>query len=767
MPNITDVQNYDYFQASNLTDGIFRLGSGITTTTQTSITSNFALLDETGVAPTSNFFISTTNSDGETEVMRVTAVSGTTLTVVRGIARGGLDFVGSASDATTHSAGQEIKIIPYAGVIQMLQDHARGELGGGLKLNARNTYTSTGISSSKIFADTTARDAFTASNGDECYVTADGKKYDYLAGSWIARESGGTFANASTTVAGKVEIATTAQSQAGTNTGETGASLSVLPSDIAKNIQNSTFTYAEDTGGDDTYEITLTPAPTDYVIGQIYNVRFMSANTGSATLNVNGLGAKIIYKYRNGSQVPLETGDILAGGMELLIKYSADDIFTVISQLATNVSDTPTVSVVAGEAIDGSTTPQAVCVVGNSQYIDFVGATDFDFPESSGVSIGYDDANTRRAVKFTTPTTGGLFGETITLPFLYLAGELVASPTDNIYIEIMTNSGSNLPSGTVITNGTSNNVAYTSIGADQHAIRFTFATPPTLTSNTTYWITVRRSSTNDTTNYYTISSTSGASGTGATYTASAGTWAATTNQLNTMLHYSLDGQGRLFKADANDLNRCNFVGFTSSNVVAGETASVQCESILTYSGLTAGKKYYLSDTAGAITNSFTGSATYPTIPVGKSLSTTKLTIDNSPRKICASDLGSVRMIESGGTAIANLDVYLPVRFGFRPSKLTVFWNASDSDAGTSSSGFKVFNLTSALSGYNLTGLENNYAVVQFTSRAALATKQAETYFGNVDFQGTIDSVFDNGVIFKLRWVNNTVNIPLISVIAEE
>lgn len=96
----------------------------------------------------------------------------------------------------------------------------------------------------KVYADTTARDADLTSptNGMTCYVTADGVFYDYQSGAWATRANGAT-PNASTTVAGKVEIATTAESKAGTSTGGTGAYLSANPSDIAANTQSGTFVY--------------------------------------------------------------------------------------------------------------------------------------------------------------------------------------------------------------------------------------------------------------------------------------------------------------------------------------------------------------------------------------------------------------------------------------------------------------------------------------------------------------------------------------------
>lgn len=73
--------------------------------------------------------------------------------------------------------------------------------------------------------------------------------------------------------------------------------------------QNSAEIYGEDAGGDDTYEVTLVPALTAYQSGQTFRFKATTANTGAATLNVNGLGAKTIKK---GANRDLETGDILA-----------------------------------------------------------------------------------------------------------------------------------------------------------------------------------------------------------------------------------------------------------------------------------------------------------------------------------------------------------------------------------------------------------------------------------------------------------------------
>lgn len=74
-------------------------------------------------------------------------------------------------------------------------------------------------------------------------------------------------------------------------------------------VQNYSYVYAADSVGTDSYAITLSPAPAAYATGQTFFFKAGTANTGAATLNVNGLGAKTIKKGYNSDLV---TGDILA-----------------------------------------------------------------------------------------------------------------------------------------------------------------------------------------------------------------------------------------------------------------------------------------------------------------------------------------------------------------------------------------------------------------------------------------------------------------------
>ena len=54
--------------------------------------------------------------------------------------------------------------------------------------------------------------------------------------------------------------------------------------------------YAVATGAANAYAVTLNPAPTSYVDGMAISVKINVTNTGSSTLNINGLGAKNILK---------------------------------------------------------------------------------------------------------------------------------------------------------------------------------------------------------------------------------------------------------------------------------------------------------------------------------------------------------------------------------------------------------------------------------------------------------------------------------------
>lgn len=184
--------------------------------------------------------------------------------------------------------------------------------------------------------------------------------------------------DATLTVKGILEIGTTAEINAGTSTGGTGASLAVRPDQLAASIyglqlpssgqkaalastttpsasnlyesqvdfQKGVEIYGTDSVGTDAYAITVTPAIAGYTAGQRFYVKIGTANTGAATLAVGSGGAKAIKKNYNSD---LATGDLLAGQIIQVTYDSANDCWQMMSPPAV-------VSVSAG----GATTSGAI-----------------------------------------------------------------------------------------------------------------------------------------------------------------------------------------------------------------------------------------------------------------------------------------------------------------------------------------------------------------------------------------------------------------------
>ena len=76
-------------------------------------------------------------------------------------------------------------------------------------------------------------------------------------------------------------------------------------------------------GTGDAVTVTLSSGITAYATGQLFRFVAGAANTGAATINVNGLGAKAIRKISGGTDVALAASDIAAGETYLLIYRAA------------------------------------------------------------------------------------------------------------------------------------------------------------------------------------------------------------------------------------------------------------------------------------------------------------------------------------------------------------------------------------------------------------------------------------------------------------
>ena len=179
---------------------------------------------------------------------------------------------------------------------------------------------------------------------------------------------------------------------------------------LTSDIQNASYIYAADSGGSDAYAITLAPAITAYVTGQIFLFKANTANTGAATLNVNGLGAKTIKKNKDQT---LADGDIKAGAL-VLVQYDGTDL-QMLSQIS-NPVDLSTVTPVNGWNPYTAVVPTRASADDPTYVLTFAGVDLTSFL-SVGMKISWVQNGTTRyafitAISFSTNTTMTVYGGT-------------------------------------------------------------------------------------------------------------------------------------------------------------------------------------------------------------------------------------------------------------------------------------------------------------------------------------------------------------------
>lgn len=131
-------------------------------------------------------------------------------------------------------------------------------------------------------------------------------------------------------------------------------------SDIETMKQSMNQIYGASTTGNDTYVVTLVPAPAAYTNGMVVNFKADTANTGEATLNVNGLGAKTIKK--NFDQT-LADNDIKINQVVTVIYESVTDTFQMVSQVGNTSPSSVDIQVFSTAATTSWTKPTGAKMV--------------------------------------------------------------------------------------------------------------------------------------------------------------------------------------------------------------------------------------------------------------------------------------------------------------------------------------------------------------------------------------------------------------------
>lgn len=366
---------------------------------------------------------------------------------------------------------------------------------------------------------------------------------------------------ATTTAKGIVEIATDAELAAGTATGSTGASVVAA-------------------GGSFKSTATANKVPVADASGKLSAGWGGSAST-LATLDSNTL---VVENPANATATPTASKIVVADGsgkiddgwLSVNSRQSLEKSFTA----GVNLTEGDVVSLgIASEILASSNTDDSTQIgQTTNQYRSMLFTTSNKIINLRSVSIKCD-------------SNDGSGNHTVTLSIREVSGGL---PT-----------GSDLGS---------KSATFTIAPAYK---LFTFASPITLSANTTYAIVVKSA---QTLWWY----GDGSSGTGVGTSTNGSSWSTVANQSRSYKIYETQTvAGRAYKSNALQSNEYsnNVIGIVNSTVTAGNSASVTLGGVSTHlTGLTAGTTYYLSDTDGALSSS----AGTVSRKVGLALSTTEL-----------------------------------------------------------------------------------------------------------------------------------------------
>lgn len=394
-----------------------------------------------------------------------------------------------------------------------------------------------------VYANATARDEAITSpdNGMQVYLTDTGKFYDYTAGSWVERESGGTFANASETVAGKVEIATTEEVLAGTGTGGTGAKLSISP-------DNGAITATAQTAG-----------------GYIPKTNSSGVVSKELIEGLKGTGATVT-----------------SANLDTLTDGSVADSLHTHSALGV-------ITATAGEDIDGSTTPKA-CFISSG---DVDVSTEITVENtSSGGTYVLNNTTKRLSQSITVGDT--VFGLKDLTVYWQRFG---ASSTLNLRLEIFASDSNDKPTGSAL-----QTINVTTSGPGSGSSVFTGVL---LLPNTKYCFVISSAAADGTNYYNIFTDLVGgyADGKfhysedgGANYVLSA------TDLKFTFIGYGGYEEGKIYMSKSDNVYRNFFDFFISEAVTKGNSITFEDKKKVSgFSGLTPNKFYEISSTNGGVT----------------------------------------------------------------------------------------------------------------------------------------------------------------------
>lgn len=389
-------------------------------------------------------------------------------------------------------------------------------------------------------------------------------------------------------------------------------------------------------------------------------------------------------------------------------------------------------SLTAGEAIDGSTTPRFLCQPSDDQIstinIHNAGtsttALDYDFADMVDISFGDIDASTRQAQSFTATFPGAT---SIKVEKIRVFMQKQGAPADNVAFEVQGNN-TDRPDKAVITNGTSDVIAgATLVAAEYGWVEFSWSTPPEITSGAKYWPVANRSGINDPANYYELgryASSKYAGHGSSSYTASSGLWTAEdVKDFSMQVVLSVDYDGKIFLLDADNLvTGMNYVGTTEDNIAADAAVSVlppyQTQDSMT--SLSRGRPYFTSTTAGSYSLSSSSAVNTANMLIGSARSATEMFLKDGLKSYHVA-WDELNMAE-GHLGTGDISVVC----GFRPTKIRVGYTIEETAIGANDGEvyFSTYVETVAHGGPHFLGLDTNEIFINGIS--SIATDAATT-----------------------------------------
>lgn len=214
-------------------------------------------------------------------------------------------------------------------------------------------------------------------------------------------------------------------------------------------------------GGTNTYTATPDPPFSSLVHGQTCIITFTNANTGSATLNLNGLGAHTLKKFSSGSLANLASGDIPAGSMWVVTYDGTNSVYQIsIPSAGSSGTVTSVTSADANATVANTTTTPVITIVSapKLQTGRTIGTITGD-ATSSGSSFDGSANNTNALTLATVNSNVGSFGSSTAIPSFTVnaKGLITAASTNSVIAPAGTLSGTTLNSTVV-------NSSLTSVG---------------------------------------------------------------------------------------------------------------------------------------------------------------------------------------------------------------------------------------------------------------------------------------------------------------